>query len=130
MTSAKLLTARRRLESRMTDTVRVTRTAPGPFDPDTGTYPDVEETIYEGPARLKLASSVVRDVAAQGQNRAEQAPRLDFPVATSAAIRPGDVAEIIASVEDPESVGVTATISGVFYQTFATARRFPVEVQT
>jgi hypothetical protein len=114
----------------MTDTVLITRATEPVFDAETGTYTPTVVTVYNGPARLKLSSTVVGTVDAQGQNLAAQTPRLDLPVATSGDVLVNDTAEITASVNDPASVGLRLNIEGVFFQTDATARRFPVEVQT
>jgi hypothetical protein len=117
-------------EARMTDTVLITRESEPVFDEETGTYTPTTTTVYNGPARLKLNSSVVGSVDAQGQNLAAQTPRLDLPVATSGGVHVNDSVEITASVNDPSSVGLRLNIEGVFFQTDATARRFPVEVQS
>ena len=117
-------------ESRMTDTVLITRTSEPVFDEATGTYTPTTTTIYSGPGRLKSASSVVGDVDAAGQKFAGQTFRLDLPVSTSAGVQANDSVAITASVNDPSSVGLLLNIEGVFFQTDATARRFPVEVQT
>ena len=121
---------RAQAESRMTDTIRVTRPGESVFDEETGTYTQTETVIYNGPGRLKLASSVVSDIQAGGQIIAAQRPRLDLPVSTSGGVRVNDTAVVTASTRDPASVGLRLNIEGVFYQTDATARRFPVEVQT
>lgn len=124
-------------ESRMTDTVRITRGGSIPvFDAETGTYTPGATTIYEGPCRLKLSSTVVSDVDAQGQLLAAQGPTLSLPmltpgtVGTSGAVRPGDSAVILTSAHDPSAVGVTMTVEGRFIQTDATARRLPVEIHS
>lgn len=114
----------------MTDTVRITRTSEPVFDNETGTYTPATTVVYTGPARLSLASTVVGAVDAQGQNLASQTPRLDLPVATSGDVQKNDAVEVTGSVNDPASVGLRLNVEGVFYQTDATARRFPVEVQT
>lgn len=122
---------RAQAESMMTDTVHITRGDAAPvFDETTGTYISAATTIYSGPARLKLSSTVVSDLNVQGQLLAQQGPRLDLPVTTSGGVRPGDIATVTASQTDPVTVGVRLTIAGTFVQTLATARRFPVEVQT
>jgi hypothetical protein len=117
-------------ESRMTDTVLITRASEPVFDEDTGVYTPTTTTVYSGPARLKLTSSVVSAVDAQGQNLAAQSPRLDLPVSTSGDVQVNDSVEVTASVNDPAIVGLLLNVEGVFFQTDATARRFPVEVQT
>ena len=117
-------------EARMTDTVRITRQSEPVFNNATGTYAPTTLTIYTGPARLVLSSSVVRTVDAQGQNLAGQTPRLDLPVATSGAVQVNDTVEVTASVNDAASVGLRLNVEGLFFQTDATARRFSVEVQS
>jgi hypothetical protein len=123
-------------ESRMTDTVRITRGGAPVWDEETGTYSDGGTIIYEGNCRLKLTSTVVSDVDSQGQLLAEQRPQLHLPVltpgtvGTSGAVRPNDTAVILTSRNDPSAVGTVLTIGGRAIGTDATARRFPVEVQS
>jgi hypothetical protein len=114
----------------MTDTVRITR-ADGPpeLDPSTGDYVPATVTVYDGPGRLRAASSVVGAVDGQGQLLAAQAVTLSLPVATSGGVRKNDTVLIIASVRDPANVGLRLNVEGVFFQTDATARRLNVEVQ-
>jgi len=54
---------------------------------------------------------------------------VSFPVDApgSGDVTTGDVWECTANPLDPSLVGVKLKISGVHHQTFATARRFPVE---
>jgi hypothetical protein len=123
---------RAQAEARMTDTVLITRPAvsPGVLDGSTGNYPDAVTVVYNGPAHLKFMSPIVSSVEAQGQNLANQKYRLDLPFSTSAGVRVNDSVEVTASVDDPGSVGLRLNVEGLFYQTGATARRFPVAVQT
>lgn len=120
---------RRLAEALMTDTVRVfRRTESGDFDDVTGEPEYTDTDLYEGPGRLVLRSSVVRDVDAGHQLQAVQGPRLDLPVAGTGGIGSGDRFEVTASVSDSALVGVSGVVSGGFPQTHATARRLPVEV--
>jgi hypothetical protein len=121
---------RAQAESRMTDTVRITRPGAPVFDTTTGTYTQTDTVVYSGPARLKLSSTVVSSIEAGGQILAGQSPRLDLPVSTSGGVQVDDSVVVTASVNDPASVGLRLNIEGVFFQTDATARRFPVEVQS
>ena len=115
----------------MTDTVLIIRGDSAPvFDTETGTYGNGSTTIYDGPGRLKLASSVVGDVDAQGQMLAAQFPVLSLPIATSGGVEVNDIATITASQRDPANVGLILNVEGLFFQTDATARRFQVEVQS
>ena len=128
--AAALPALRAEAESRMTDTWRITRPGEPVWDEETGKYTTPDVTVYNGPGRLKFASAVVSDVEAGGQLIAAQRPRLDLPVSTSGGVRVGDTAVLTASRNDAASVGLRVTIEGVFFQTDATARRFPVEVQS
>lgn len=123
---------RAQAEARMTDAVLITRPSDAEpvLDEDTGLYAPATTTIYSGPGRLKSTSTVVGAVDAQGQNLAAQSLRLDLPVATSGGVQANDTVTITASVNDPSAVGLVLNVEGVFFQTDATARRFPVEVQT
>ena len=124
-----LALGRKVAEALMTDTVRVfRRTESGEFDDVTGEPEYTDTELYEGPGRLALRSSVVRDVDAGQQLQALQGPRLDLPVEGSGGIESGDRFEVLASVSDAALVGVSGVVSGGFPQTYATARRLPVEV--
>jgi len=116
-------------ESRMTDTVLITRGGTPVFDDATGNYTTTAATIYNGPARLSLRSSLVSDVDAQGQLLAGQSPRLDLPVSTSGGVQVNDTVTVTASVNDPAAEGLVLNVEGLFYQTDATARRLSVEIQ-
>ena len=111
----------------MTDTVRVFRRVHGPIGDD-GNPTNVDTTMYEGPCRLLLRSSVVRDVDAQSQLLGVQGPRLDVPVAGTGGIRNGDLFVMLTSEGDPEVVGLEGVVAGMFPHTGSTARRLPVEV--
>lgn len=118
-------------ESLMTDTVRIIRRTPtGVLDETTGQPGYTEATIYEGKCRLVLRSNMVRDVDAQSQLLAIQGPRLDVPVAGTGDIKNADVFTMLTSETDAELVGVSGHISGMFPQSYATARRLPVEVSS
>lgn len=120
---------RRMAESLMTDTVRVfRRVSTGDFDNTTGEPVFTDTDVYVGPGRLVLRSSAVRDVDAASQLLALQGPRLDLPVEGTGDIRSDDRFVVTASATDGGLVGVGGVVKGGFPQTFATARRLPVEV--
>ena len=114
-------------ESLMTDTVRVFRRVNGPVGED-GNPTVTDTTIFEGPCRLVLRSSMVRDVDAQSQLLAVQGPRLDVPVTGSGGVKNGDRFVILSSATDAELVGLEGVVAGMFPQSYSTARRLPVEV--
>jgi hypothetical protein len=121
--------ARRQAESLMLDTVRVfRRTVTSDFDPETGESVVLDSVVYEGPGRLVMRQTAVRDVDAANQLLAVQNPRLDLPVEGTAGIRSDDRFEITASSVDEGRVGVSGRVAGTFPQTLATARRLAVEV--
>ena len=115
-------------ESLMTDTVRIFRRTLGSIGEDGN--PTVTDTdVWEGPCRLVLrAGSSVRDVDAQSQLLAVQSPRLDVPIAGTGGVKNGDLFEITASDTDSSLVGLSGVVAGMFPQSYATARRLPVEV--
>ena len=115
-------------ESLMTDTVRIFRRADAGTVDDDGNPEYVEADVWEGPCRLVLRSSVVRDVDAQSQLLAVQSPRLDVPVVGTGSVKNADRFVILSSLTDSELVGLEGFVSGMFPQSYATARRLPVEV--
>src|SRR5690349_24209452 len=100
-------------EARMTDTVLITR-ASEVYDDATLTYTPTLTTIYNGPGRLSLNTSVVGALDAQGQLLASQKPRLDLPVATSGSVLVNDTVTVTASVNDSASVGLVLNVEGLF----------------
>lgn len=122
-----LTLGRQMAESLMTDTVKVFRRVLGPVGDD-GNPSVTDTTIFQGACRLVLRSSVVRDVDAQSQLLAVQGPRLDVPVVGTGGVKNGDRFEILTSATDSELVGLVGVVSGMFPQSYSTARRLPVEV--
>jgi hypothetical protein len=116
-------------ESLMTDTVLIRRKSGAPvLNQSTGELVQGYTTIYSGVCRLKMRSTVVRDVDAASQLLGVQSPELHVPVAGTADIRNDDVFELTASVGDPGLVGLSGVVVGMFPHTGSTARRLPVEV--
>lgn len=127
---------RAQAESMMIDRCVVERETPGTvLNEETGqyeptrvrVYPPAESLDTDGPCRYKAANTAVRDVEAAGQLLIEQTATLSLPVATSLEVAEGDYVTFTASAFDPQMVGLEVRISGEHHQTFATARRFPVE---
>jgi hypothetical protein len=113
----------------MTDTVRIFRRADiGMVDEDG--EPVFDDTdLFAGPGRLVLRSGAsVSHVDSQSQLLSVQSPRLDVPIVGTGGVRNGDRFEITASLTDSGLVGLTGVVAGMFPQTYATARRLPVEV--
>ena len=112
----------------MTDTVRIFRRADAGTVDEDGNPEFTETDVWEGPCRLVLRSSVVRDVDAQSQLLAVQSPRLDVPIVGTGGVKNADRFVILSSLTDSELVGLEGFVSGMFPQSYATARRLPVEV--
>lgn len=130
--AATLPELRRQAESRMRSRCKVERpTAGEPYVGDDGEIHTPQETVYEGPCRLRTVSTVTSDIEASDQLLVGQAAILSFPVATSGGIRVNDVATFLPAADpaddlDPALVGKTARIAGLHFDSSATARRLPV----
>jgi len=112
----------------MTSTGRITRNGGRTLDPNTGQYVYTSETVYEGPCRFKQGNTQAADVESAGQSLTSQDSILSLPVGGSESVREGDVWECTGNPLDAALVGLRATIKAGAAQTFATARRFAVEV--
>lgn len=115
-------------ESRMKSTCRIGVRTSG-TDPDTLEPVDtVADPIYEGPCRLRFASSTVSERNSGSQQFGDQQGVLSLPVAdASVGVKRDMVAVITANPNDPALVGMVLRITGSEVQTTATARRFSVE---
>ena len=127
---------RAQAEAMMVDRCRVERVTPGTvLNETTGEYTPTRVRVYppasaaasDGICRYKAANTAVRDVEAAGQLLIEQAATLSLPISASLEVAEGDIVTFTASTFDPQMVGVEVRIAGEHHQTFATARRFPVE---
>lgn len=98
------------------------------WDEATGDYVPSGTTVYEGPCKLRFPSTVLRESDVQSQFVVEQEPMLALPVVGSELVSVGDVVTITANPFDAAMVGLKLRVAGVHTQTFATARRFPVEL--
>lgn len=96
---------------------------------ETGEY-DVEivDPSYEGPCKIRFVSTVVSEVDAQSQLLVEQDAILSLPVDGSEQVRVQQVCRITANSLDAGMVGKRFRVTGDHTQTFATARRFPVQL--
>lgn len=118
-------------ESLMSSTCVITRASGVPvLNEATGDYETPRVTVYEGPCKLKFVSGVVAEVDAAGQLAGEFDGVLSLPIGVpgSGSVQVNDVAELTGNPVDLALVGTKARITRPHAQTFATARRFPVEV--
>ncbi|UXZ57087.1 DUF6093 family protein [Curtobacterium sp. Arg-1] len=124
---------RKMAEDRMHSTCRVQRASGDPVKGPDGELHTPLVTIYEGKCRLRSNSAVTSDIDAAGQLLTGQASVLSLPVATSTEIRIGDLALFIPSADpgddlDPALLGKTVRVTGLHFDTDATARRLPVQM--
>ncbi len=118
-------------ESKMVDTCTIVEiTTSGDPDPETSLPAKTRTTVYEGRCEYRAADTQARSVESAGRQLVQQGAVLKIPVDAlgSAAVRVGHIATITLATNDPASAPVVVTVSGTHQQTYATARRLPVEV--
>lgn len=114
----------------MVDTCEVEtgESARGVWDSTAGAYvPQTPVYTYQGPCRLKFNPRFPQQGDAAGQTVAKQYVVLYLPVEGSGSVRVGNVAVVTSCPGDPSLVGRRFEVTGEFHQTYATARRVPVE---
>lgn len=122
------LMGRKQAEALMDSTCVISRVTGSDIDSDTGLETPTTDTIYTGSCRLRFPFVRPEQVIAEGQSIARDRGVLSLPMIGSNAVRANDLAAItISPVLDPGTV-VIARVESPFTQTYATARRFPVEV--
>lgn len=118
-------------ESKMVDSCTIVEvTTSGDPDPDTSLPAETRTTIYAGKCEYRAADTQARSVDSGGRQLVQQGATLKIPVDApgSAAVRVGHVATIFLATNDLTADPVVVTVSGTHQQTYATARRLPVEV--
>jgi hypothetical protein len=104
------------------------------LDENTGEYlrvpkPGFPDPIYSGSCKFTIEAVQVRDVDSQGQDLAVADGILRVPVTAATALVAKDHTAVI-TVGANDSMTITAIIQAGHAQTFATARRFPVQITT
>jgi len=122
-----ILQGREMAESLMTSTCTIGVTEESVHPVTFETITTVIETHYTGPCRLRFPGSTVSELDAGSQRITDQTAILSIPVG-NVTIRTDDGGEILTNPLDPSLVGTKFRISGDHSQTYATARRFPVEI--
>lgn len=123
-----LRAGRRRAESMMRDTCRITRAGEKVWNEATMTYTQGDPVaVYEGKCRLLNPYRAPTTATTPGQAQTVQLARLSLPVETSAGIKEGDQVEYLTSESDPDLPGTEFKVIGGAHQSDATARRVPVE---
>ncbi|WP_242089248.1 DUF6093 family protein [Curtobacterium sp. DN_7.5] len=118
-------------ESKMVDSCTIVEvTTSGDPDPATSLPAETRTTIYAGKCEYRAADTQARSVDSGGRQLVQQGATLKIPVDApgSASVRVGHVATISLATNDPTASPVVVTVSGTHQQTYATARRLPVEV--
>lgn len=128
VSDAQAAQARRRAESRLTDTCRIVSRTKSTVLDENDEYGTVETVHYTGPCVLKAVNIFPTDVDAVGQQLVLQSLELGLPIATSGDVAKNQTVVITTSQFDPDSVGVEFRVDGPSErQTYATLRRFRVE---
>ncbi|PYY32358.1 DUF6093 family protein [Curtobacterium sp. MCBD17_030] len=118
-------------ESKMVDTCIIESIVTGGDpDPATGLPTVVRTVVYSGPCEFKAADTQARSVASGGRQLVQQGAALKIPIDApgSVLVRAGHEATITLRAHDPNAAPIVAAVSGGHNQTYATARRIPVEV--
>lgn len=113
-------------ESLMQDTCMV-GTVEKVWNEGTLDYENTLVPVYEGPCRLRFASSVVSDDEVAGQILTVRDGVLSLPVDSSGAVESGMTVEYVTAALDSSLVGKRFRVKGDHSQTHATARRLIVE---
>lgn len=114
----------RRIERRMTARVSITEPGPpGPFDPDTGTYPPGPPIVhYEGKAYVRPTRLAAREAESVGQYVTLYSVDVMVPVSVPAP-DPAVHTVTVTAAGDPQLAGVKLTITRVqVADDWATAR--------
>lgn len=115
-------------ESMMLDTCTISSETQGAFDTTAGTYPTTSTVIYTGKCQIKVGTRAALGAEAAGQLLLTLDAVVKVPLTGTETVGKGHIVQVTASVTDPALVGFRARITGPFAQTFATCRRFTVEV--
>lgn len=131
---AAIARGRRAAEQIMTDTCRITRPTGGfTTDPDTGADVPSSTVVYpvgdeDGRCKLTSTPQTGEQRDSEVSRFSIESPRLHLPV--SAAVRVGDLVEIVASEENPGNVGPMGELTDLNRGTYRTAQRWNLEVST
>jgi hypothetical protein len=119
-------------ERLMTSTCVINRVTEGEWSDAVLDYADITTAVYAGPCRLKFTPHRVITQDAQGQILTEQQLLLYLPIdgSPSGDVRADDRVTVTDGGPDPTLTGRTFRVTGLFAQTYATARRLPVESLT
>ncbi|MCW2287035.1 hypothetical protein EDF60_1686 [Leucobacter luti] len=114
-------------ESRMDDTVQVTRDGERTWDEVSGEWVSAKVVIYEGKARIKRPNDLSVDAEAGSQLIAVGRLQVHVPVG-SPVFAPNDLIEVTGSLSRADQVGRTFVVAAPFDGSQTTAIRYRVEV--
>jgi hypothetical protein len=127
--SAALPGLRAEAEALMVDQCRITKPGKSGWDDDKGEYVDEPPvTVYEGRCRIRNAYPAPQSVQAGQVAWGLDIIIISIPIGAAAGIERGCEWELTASANDPDSVGMRASIMADHVQTFSTACRFPAQI--
>ena len=118
---------RRMAESRMTDTISVTRPGEKTWDEGAGEYVSTPVDVYSGAARVRHDSGRPGDVEAGSQLLTLGSLEVHVPVG-SASLQPDDQIMVTACPTRPDQVGRVFIVIAPFDGSQTTAVRYKVEV--
>jgi hypothetical protein len=98
------------------------------FDPETGQYGTAGTLSYTGRCKVQSTQSQASTPEAGGAVFTVVGSQVHVPVGTD--IRDGDVVKITESALSPSLVGVELRVQGFIPDTWDTAHRAPVKVNT
>lgn len=122
-----MLAGRRAAEAKMTDTAEVYGLPTRTWDETKLKYTDVTPLVHTGKCEIKLTDVQVLEIEQQSQELGVQRAIVKFPVAADTVFAENFTVKITASPTDPANVGRTFRITSPHAQSYATARRYPVE---
>lgn len=117
---------RRLAESRMTDTISVTRAGEKVWDEDSGEYVSTPVAVYSGAARVRHDSGRPGDIEAGGQLLTLGSLEVHVPIG-SATFQPDDQIAVTACPTRPDQVGREFIVVAPFDGSGTTAVRYRVE---
>lgn len=128
--SSQVTRARARVEEQMVDSCVIGRVVRSDELDENGDYPETLDPVYVGRCKFTIQAVQVRDVDSQGQDFSVADGILSIPVGAlgSAEVEKDHRAQITLTSND--SAIIDAVVQSGHAQTFATARRFPVQILT
>ncbi len=119
------MSAQRTAERLMVDACTIRRATGRTFNETTGQYTPTTSVIYSGKCKVQIRGSSQGEAQAGDREVVTLSTELHLPMSVTAVLV-DDVATIVISL-DPALVGRKLRVQQLFYKTYATARRLPVE---